>query len=61
VTLRGDVYDELDAWLGPVGTELARRYPGAPRTRQPVHTVNVPADRFRADLAEAYGRAALRR
>jgi len=68
--LPDDAYDELDARLAPVDDLLRRRYRGEPATRQPVHTVYVPADRF-AELASrtnghdadgviaAYGRAAL--
>jgi len=38
----------------------AAAYPGDPGTRQPVHTVYVPADRFRASTIAAYGAEALR-
>ncbi|WP_309126260.1 DUF6986 family protein, partial [Kocuria sp.] len=38
---------------------LARAYPGDPGTRQPVHTVYVPADAFRPDLPRQWGRRAL--
>ena len=57
--LSDDVYDELDQRLAPLDDELRRRYPGEPFTRQPVHTVYVPADRFGPGLAASYGRAAL--
>ncbi|MGH8775732.1 MAG: DUF6986 family protein [Jiangellaceae bacterium] len=46
---------ELDAWLGSWDAELAARYPGDPGTRQPVHTVYVPADRFHADTVGEWG------
>ncbi|MFC5910688.1 DUF6986 family protein [Streptacidiphilus monticola] len=36
----------LDEQLAGVDQELARRYPGERATRQPVHTVYVPADAF---------------
>ena len=52
--------DALDDRLGEVDADLARHYPGGRPGRQPVHTVYVPADRFRADLATTYGAAALR-
>ena len=52
--------DELDDRLGVVDADLARPYPGGRPGRQPVHTVYVPADRFRADLTTTYGAAALR-
>lgn len=38
---------------------FARRYPGAPAGRQPVHTVYVAAHRFRSGAAAAHGREAL--
>ncbi|MGH9252861.1 MAG: DUF6986 family protein, partial [Acidimicrobiales bacterium] len=46
---------ELDARLGSWDAELAARYPGDPGTRQPVHTVYVPADRFHADTVGRWG------
>ncbi|MFD7984963.1 DUF6986 family protein [Kitasatospora indigofera] len=49
----------VDALLGPVDAELARRYPGDSGTRQPVHTVYVPADLFAADTVSSWGRQAL--
>ena len=49
----------VDALLAPVDAELARRYPGEPGTRQPVHTVYVPADVFAADTVRSWGRQAL--
>ena len=57
--LAESVYAELDSRLAIADARLARRYPGEPGTRQPVHTVYVPADRFRAGLAADYGAAAL--
>ncbi|NED87293.1 aldolase, partial [Streptomyces sp. SID11233] len=45
--------------LAPVDAELARRYPGDPGTRQPVHTVYVPADAFTADTVRTWGDQAL--
>nr|WP_095875650.1 aldolase/citrate lyase family protein [Streptomyces sp. TLI_235] len=45
--------------LAPIDAELARRYPGEPGTRQPVHTVYVPADAFGADTVGDWGRQAL--
>ena len=38
---------------------LERAYPGDDGSRQPVHTVYVPADRFTPDLAAEWGQAAL--
>jgi citrate lyase beta subunit len=57
-----DVLDELDRRLAPADADLAARYPGDPGTRQPVHTVYVPADRMAPGLAADWGgqaRAAL--
>ncbi|MFJ4440441.1 DUF6986 family protein [Streptomyces sp. NPDC088923] len=45
--------------LAPVDAELERRYPGDPGTRQPVHTVYVPADAFTADTVRTWGDEAL--
>ena len=50
----------MEQWTGPqVAWTMARGYPGDPGTRQPVHTVYVPADRFVAqggpDLPAAWG------
>jgi citrate lyase beta subunit len=51
-------YAELDSRLAPSDAALLRAYPGEPGTRQPVHTVYVPADRFTAGLAADWGRLA---
>ncbi|MFJ1707953.1 DUF6986 family protein [Kitasatospora sp. NPDC088346] len=49
----------VDALLAPVDADLARRYPGDSGTRQPVHTVYVPADAFDAGTVADWGRRAL--
>ncbi|GAA2752415.1 DUF6986 family protein [Kitasatospora cinereorecta] len=49
----------VEALLAPVDADLARRYPGEPGTRQPVHTVYVPADAFDADTVRSWGSQAL--
>ncbi|MEV0535320.1 aldolase [Kitasatospora sp. NPDC050463] len=49
----------VDALLAPVDADLARRYPGDAGSRQPVHTVYVPADAFGADTVRDWGRQAL--
>ncbi|MCB7137850.1 DUF6986 family protein [Cellulosimicrobium marinum] len=41
----------LDHDLAPWDAELAARYPGDDGSRQPVHTVYVPGDRYAAGLA----------
>jgi citrate lyase beta subunit len=46
--------------LAEADRDLARLYPGERPGRQPVHTVYVPADKFRPDLAADWGRQALK-
>ena len=58
-SLAGAVGEEISASLAPVDAELARRYPGDPGTRQPVHTVYVPGDAFTADTVRSWGDQAL--
>ncbi len=53
------VSEGVGALLADVDAELARRYPGDPGTRQPVHTVYVPADAFDAGTLRSWGDAAL--
>ncbi|WP_030901939.1 DUF6986 family protein [Streptomyces sp. NRRL F-5126] len=50
---------EVGAALAPVDAELARRYPGDPGTRQPVHTVYVPGDAYTATTPRDWGDRAL--
>ena len=49
----------VDARLSPTDRLLASAYPGDDGSRQPVHTVYVPADRFTPELPVEWGRAAL--
>ncbi|CAG6392519.1 HpcH/HpaI aldolase/citrate lyase family protein [Streptomyces cocklensis] len=49
----------IGASLAATDAELARRYPGDPGTRQPVHTVYVPADAFTAGTVREWGDRAL--
>ncbi|MEV5437535.1 aldolase/citrate lyase family protein [Streptomyces sp. NPDC052682] len=58
-SLTGAVSEEIGASLAPVDAELARRYPGDPGTRQPVHTVYVPGDTFTAGTIRSWGDQAL--
>ncbi|MER7790617.1 aldolase/citrate lyase family protein [Streptomyces sp. NPDC097640] len=58
-SLPGAVRDGIAASLAGVDAELARRYPGDPGTRQPVHTVYVPADLFTAGIVRDWGAQAL--
>ncbi|KUN78202.1 DUF6986 family protein [Streptomyces griseoruber] len=58
-SLAGAVSEEISASLAPVDAELDRRYPGDPGTRQPIHTVYVPADAFTADTLRSWGDRAL--
>ena len=63
-TLSRTVRDGVDAALADVDSELLRRYPGEPGTRQPVHTVYVPADALTgttvAGLVRDWGTSAAR-
>ncbi|MEU9099744.1 aldolase [Streptomyces sp. NPDC048361] len=58
-SLAGVVSEEISASLIAVDQELARRYPGDPGTRQPVHTVYVPGDVFDAGTIRSWGDQAL--
>ncbi|MFF7685818.1 DUF6986 family protein [Streptomyces syringium] len=58
-TFAASVREAVDASLAEVDAELARRYPGDPGTRQPVHTVYVPADALAADTVRSWGDRAL--
>lgn len=58
-SLAGAVGEEISASLAVVDAQLARRYPGDPGTRQPVHTVYVPGDVFAADTVRSWGDRAL--
>ncbi|MFD5748783.1 DUF6986 family protein [Streptomyces sp. NPDC127033] len=58
-SLPAAVTEAVGASLAGVDAELARRYPGDPGTRQPVHTVYVPADAYGADTVRSWGDQAL--
>jgi len=58
-TLADAVRADIGASLAASDAELARRYPGDPGTRQPVHTVYVPADAFTARTVREWGDRAL--
>jgi hypothetical protein len=49
------VLADLDARLADTDAFLDRSYPGEDGRRQPVHTVNVPADRYTVDLPQRWG------
>ncbi|MCU1518048.1 MAG: aldolase [Pseudarthrobacter sp.] len=49
----------IDVQLADTDLLLDRNYPGDDGSRQPVHTVYVPADRFTPSLAGDWGRQAL--
>jgi citrate lyase beta subunit len=55
----GRLTGALDDRLATADADLAHRFPGDRGGRQPVHTVYVPADRYRADTVPAWGHAAL--
>src|SRR5688572_18810066 len=48
----------IDATLAETDRLLATAYPGDDGSRQPVHTVYVPADRFTPEMPTVWGRAA---
>ncbi|REK85181.1 aldolase [Streptomyces inhibens] len=58
-SLADTVREGIGAALAEVDADLARRYPGDPGTRQPVHTVYVPGDVFAADTVRSWGDQAL--
>ncbi|MCB5909183.1 DUF6986 family protein [Streptomyces pinistramenti] len=58
-SLAHTVREGIGASLAEVDADLARRYPGDPGTRQPVHTVYVPGDAFTADTVRSWGDQAL--
>ncbi|MGP3924996.1 DUF6986 family protein [Streptomyces sp. 8N616] len=58
-SLASAVREEIGASLARVDAELARRYPGDPGSRQPVHTVYVPGDVFAAGTVRSWGDQAL--
>ena len=51
--------DDLDRRLARADAALARHFPGDRPGRQPVHTVYVPADRYRSTVCREWGDAAL--
>ena len=51
--------DRLDACLADTDRLLAHAYPGDAGTRQPVHTVYIPADRCVPELPASWGQEAL--
>src|SRR4051794_16520047 len=57
-TLGPHDYDDLDHRLADWDAALAGRYPGDDGTRQPVHTVYVPADRYHAGTPAEWGATA---
>ena len=57
-TLDGATLRVVEDLLAPVDARLERDYPGDDVSRQPVHTVYVPADRYRDGLAREWGEQA---
>jgi len=54
-----DLTAELDTRLAEADALLAKGFPGERASRQPVHTVYVPADRYDAGLVPRWGKEAL--
>jgi citrate lyase beta subunit len=59
MSLDAGAYIRLDDALADVDEALSVTYPGDSGTRQPVHTVYVPADRFTASLPAEWGALAV--
>jgi citrate lyase beta subunit len=59
MSLDPSAYARLDSALADVDAQLLAAYPGDSGTRQPVHTVYVPADVFTATLLDQWGGLAL--
>jgi OHCU decarboxylase len=57
--LPAEALAEVEALLAPSDAALAAGWPGDPGTRQPVHTVYVPADDVTDGTVAAWGQAAL--
>jgi citrate lyase beta subunit len=60
VRLPEDVYDAADARLAEADARVAASYPGERPGRQPVHTVYVPASRYKTRLVADWGKQAMR-
>ena len=58
-SLSPDDLAQIDAQLAATDQLLERNYPGDDGSRQPVHTVYVPADRFTPSFAAEWGAQAL--
>lgn len=58
-SLSASVRSRIDTLLASTDTLLGKNYPGDDGSRQPVHTVYLPADTFTPDLPEQWGLRAL--
>jgi citrate lyase beta subunit len=58
-TFTSAVSERIAAELADADDRLRRRFPGDPGTRQPVHTVYVPADTVGPDTVRSWGEQAL--
>lgn len=54
-----ELRERIEALLGPVDAEFARAYPQDPGTRQPIHSVYLPGDKYGPDTVDQWGAAAL--
>ncbi|PKI91701.1 aldolase [Actinomycetales bacterium SN12] len=57
--MREDDFADIDARLAQTDALLSGSYPGDDGSRQPVHTLYVPADRFDRDLPARFGADAI--
>ncbi|MPV50343.1 aldolase [Pseudactinotalea sp. HY160] len=53
------VNERIEALLAPVDAAAARNYPGDDGSRQPIHSVYLPGDRYRPSTPREWGEAAL--
>ncbi|MFJ4046062.1 DUF6986 family protein [Microbacterium sp. NPDC089987] len=58
-SLREDDFADIDERLAQTDALLSGSYPGDDGSRQPVHTLYVPADRFDRDLPARFGADAI--
>ena len=58
-SLREDDFADIDARLAQTDALLSKSYPGDDGSRQPVHTLYVPADRFDPALPARFGADAI--
>lgn len=53
------VFEQIEALLQPVDEHIEQAYPQDPGTRQPIHSVYLPGDRYRPETPLEWGEQAL--